>query len=808
MLSSNALQEATSRVRQTLAWSPGSWDAASEPELVDVLGAAADLSRAVDALRVSVAGAVSRRSEGFNRAESFAARLGFRATKPLLMQAFGIQAPTADLLISLAQATAPRSGFSAGELSPFRPALAAALRAGELSADQAAAVHRELPHPSAPESIPGMIAAAEVSLVAEATGGRIDLSRPPAPNAGQRHGDRAAAGTQGTLGAPGGAGAPPDAGPTATPGSAAGTGTGTGTGTEPAAAANTHTQGERSAGPWGNPRSGAAAARNGTRDTDLRDQDPWGGRRLEVHHVRNQAKVWANHIDPDGPEPRYEEQQQRRALRLRAARGGGYTLSGFAPEAEGALLLSVLDGFTAPGSRRGEAASAQTASHATLEGSPDGDAPTDRSSDQQNFDALHALVEEHVRSGATAAGVGASSALVVTVTLSALADYLAASEAGLVEGQGTFPGAALAGGLFRSLDGERRVAGVNPHGSETSRPERGSNPSGASTGSLGPAFTTLQALTRDREAQLSRTDQPVPLSALAARLCEDAVSLLVTDDAGSPLAYGRSRRLFSPQQRRVLTVRDGGCRAPGCNAPPGWCHAHHVIPWERGGASDVDNAVLLCSFHHHEVHRGRLVALPTQGGNGSPRIVSALTARALEKEQHRSTEGSVARPPGHAGLAREADPTSGVGPTRLARPANLAPLDGAVAAARPSEPVRIDRSATQGLRSPSPVWSATLPSEPGRPWTARYRCHHRVNVTPVEHEGGRLARIVTRPSRGHPTGGSPGHLPWQPGGGGRSAAGAMRRRRSEHPRRHREAASDREPPPVRSVRCRRAWLDP
>ncbi|WP_394161703.1 HNH endonuclease signature motif containing protein [Galactobacter valiniphilus] len=762
MLSSNALQEATSRVRQTLTWSPGSWDAASEPELVDLLGAAADLSRAVDALRVSVAGAVNRRSEGFNRAESFAARLGFRATKQLLMQAFGIQAPTADLLISLAQATAPRSGFSAGELPPFRPALAAALQAGELSADQAAAVHRELPHPSAPESIPGMIAAAEVSLVAEATGGRIDLSRPSAPNAGQRHGDHAASGTQGTLGAPGGAGTHPDAGPAATPGSAAGTGT------EPAAAATTHTQGGRSAGPWGTPQSGAAAARNGPQDPGLRDQDPWGGRRLEVHHVRHQAKVWANHIDPDGPEPRYEEQQQRRALRLRAARGGGYTLSGFAPEAEGALILSVLDGFTAPGSRRGEAASARTAGHAMLEGSPDGDAATDRSSDQQNFDALHALVEEHVRSGASAAGVGASSALVVTVTLSALADYLASSGAGLVEGQGTFTGAALAGSLFRQLDGERRVAGVNPHGTETARPERGSDLSGASTGPLGPAFTTLQALTREREAQLSRTDQPVPLSALAARLCEDAVSLLVTDDAGSPLAYGRSRRRFSPQQRRVLTVRDCGCRAPGCNAPPGWCHAHHVIPWERGGASDVDNAVLLCSFHHHEVHRGRLVALPTQGGNGSPRIVSALTARALEEEQHRSTEGAVARPPSHAGLAREADPTSGVGPTSLARPAKLAPFDGAVAAARPSEPVQIEpsepvlieRSATQGLRSRSPVWSATLPSEPGRLWTARYRCHHRVNLTPVEHEGGRLARIVTRPSRRHPVGGSPVHLPW------------------------------------------------
>ncbi|HEY3834373.1 MAG TPA: HNH endonuclease signature motif containing protein, partial [Acidimicrobiia bacterium] len=34
-----------------------------------------------------------------------------------------------------------------------------------------------------------------------------------------------------------------------------------------------------------------------------------------------------------------------------------------------------------------------------------------------------------------------------------------------------------------------------------------------------------------------------------------------------------------------------------------WCEAHHVIPWWAGGATNLDNLVLLCSFHHHVVHR-------------------------------------------------------------------------------------------------------------------------------------------------------------------------------------------------------------
>jgi hypothetical protein len=63
-------------------------------------------------------------------------------------------------------------------------------------------------------------------------------------------------------------------------------------------------------------------------------------------------------------------------------------------------------------------------------------------------------------------------------------------------------------------------------------------------------------------------------------------------------------RYFTPAQRRALAVRDGGCVGPGCTAPPSWCHAHHVIEWEHGGPTDIDNGALLCAFHHHRLHSG------------------------------------------------------------------------------------------------------------------------------------------------------------------------------------------------------------
>jgi hypothetical protein len=73
---------------------------------------------------------------------------------------------------------------------------------------------------------------------------------------------------------------------------------------------------------------------------------------------------------------------------------------------------------------------------------------------------------------------------------------------------------------------------------------------------------------------------------------------------GVVVDLGRTQRLFSTQQRKLLAARDGGCRWPGCHRPPAHTDAHHVIAWHDGGHSDVINALLLCRFHHRQVHEG------------------------------------------------------------------------------------------------------------------------------------------------------------------------------------------------------------
>ena len=84
--------------------------------------------------------------------------------------------------------------------------------------------------------------------------------------------------------------------------------------------------------------------------------------------------------------------------------------------------------------------------------------------------------------------------------------------------------------------------------------------------------------------------------------CNANILPLVLDGKGQPLHLGRAKRLFSPAQRIAMGVRDKRCRAHGCDIPAAWCEAHHVQPWAEGGRTDIEDGVLLCTWHHHRAH--------------------------------------------------------------------------------------------------------------------------------------------------------------------------------------------------------------
>ena len=84
-------------------------------------------------------------------------------------------------------------------------------------------------------------------------------------------------------------------------------------------------------------------------------------------------------------------------------------------------------------------------------------------------------------------------------------------------------------------------------------------------------------------------------------LCNARVQTVVEDGKGDVIGMGRLTREPSAAMVRQIRHRDRECRFPGCGARA-FTEAHHVTFWRHGGRTDLENLVLICSFHHKLVH--------------------------------------------------------------------------------------------------------------------------------------------------------------------------------------------------------------
>lgn len=107
-----------------------------------------------------------------------------------------------------------------------------------------------------------------------------------------------------------------------------------------------------------------------------------------------------------------------------------------------------------------------------------------------------------------------------------------------------------------------------------------------------------------RAGRRSEFEDVGPVTSEAARrwACDANVTRVVTDGRSMPLDVGRRTKVVPMPIRRAVAIRDGGCRFLGCDRPPGWCDARDVKHWADGGATALDNLVLLCRPHHRVVH--------------------------------------------------------------------------------------------------------------------------------------------------------------------------------------------------------------
>ena len=102
---------------------------------------------------------------------------------------------------------------------------------------------------------------------------------------------------------------------------------------------------------------------------------------------------------------------------------------------------------------------------------------------------------------------------------------------------------------------------------------------------------------------------------------------------GQMIGAGRSTRVIGRRLRRALEHRDRCCVVPGCGATRG-LHAHHIVHWEDGGPTELNNLVLLCPYHHRLHHRGVITITGP-----------ADRLRITDDDGRQLHPGSLARPP-------------------------------------------------------------------------------------------------------------------------------------------------------------------
>ena len=145
---------------------------------------------------------------------------------------------------------------------------------------------------------------------------------------------------------------------------------------------------------------------------------------------------------------------------------------------------------------------------------------------------------------------------------------------------------------------------------------------------------------RIRDATLA-DGTPIPVALFKDLACQGKVVPAIFDTKGQPLWVGLGKRLATPAQRLALIARDRRC--VGCGADPAWCQAHHLIPWEADGPTDIDNLVLLCSRCHHQVHddswqirktpTGKYVLQPPSSRHRQPLPIKTSNRRGRQRKR-------------------------------------------------------------------------------------------------------------------------------------------------------------------------------
>ena len=120
-----------------------------------------------------------------------------------------------------------------------------------------------------------------------------------------------------------------------------------------------------------------------------------------------------------------------------------------------------------------------------------------------------------------------------------------------------------------------------------------------------PHLTIVQTAKEHRNGLGAATIDGLQLSQRTVQqlCCGSTINVVTLGDDGEILHYGRQLRLAPVALFQALALVDKHCRYPGCDRRPSWSDAHHIDFWEHDGPTCITNMALLCTRHHHMIHK-------------------------------------------------------------------------------------------------------------------------------------------------------------------------------------------------------------
>ncbi|MFJ6535922.1 DUF222 domain-containing protein [Paenarthrobacter sp. NPDC091711] len=285
------------------------------------------------------------------------------------------------------------------------------------------------------------------------------------------------------------------------------------------------------------------------------------------------TKRWIDYIDHDGPEPSEEVLRQHQGAFLRRRRRYGlHHIEIFATDEQYETLTTVMNTATNPRltTNTGTESNAGTADDTGTAAAADTEAGDGAGAGAGPVLDLRTRAQKHLNGL-----VGACSVAMTTGKLP--------SNGGLR------PQLTVTIGYQELLNQLNDTSHHEDHGrTGTATRTRTRKGAGTGTGSRSGTATFLGPI------------HPTTIRKIA---CDaDILPVLLGSDSRL-LDIGRTTRIFPPHIRKAITARDGGCAFPDCTMPAPWCEAHHTTYWSHGGTTGTDNGTLLCSHHHHLIHK-------------------------------------------------------------------------------------------------------------------------------------------------------------------------------------------------------------